>query len=85
MAESENAVTALREYANAIRGDWGSIDGRSVKGDLNAIADALDGSLFPADDSLTAWRERLGICPSGEGHWTYHCSVRDCGNEGSRW
>lgn len=65
----------LNEYGQAIRGDWGSIDGRVVKRDLGVIADIMrnygDKDL-PKEQALML-REGLGICLSGEGHWQEHC------------
>ena len=90
------AVKALREYAQAIRGDWGDIDGRSMRGELLAFADAIEGHGHH-DWSIERWRSDLGICPSGEGHWTRHCQpvktigegedayTYGCGNDPSRW
>lgn len=58
---------ALREYGQAIRGDWGDLDGRSVLSQLNNVADEL---LIDTDQSLDKWRQELGICPDGGGHWS---------------
>lgn len=73
MSGAHPAIHALREYGSAIRGDWGSIDGRSVRGDLDRLADALEGRGAAAEYDLTYWREDLGICPQGGGHWVDHC------------
>ena len=67
-----DSTAILREYAQAIRGDWGSIDGRSVRLNLNSIADWID-FVEPFPGRLRA-RLDLGICPAGFGHWDYHCS-----------
>lgn len=87
------ATQALREYGSCIRGDWGDIDGRGVRDDLDELASALEGE----DKTIEQWREQLGMCPSGEGHWTRHCQEKKtigegddaytygCGNEPSRW
>ena len=97
MSGTTAAVKALREWASAIRGDWGDIDGRSVEMELNSIADGIEGHGLAADLSIEKWREDLGLCPSGEGHWTRHCELHatvgagediytyGCGNEPSRW
>lgn len=98
MAETTQVpVMALREWASAIRGDWGDIDGRSVKAELNGIADAIEG-VGHADWTIERWREDLSLCPSGEGHWRRHCQpvktlhagtpdewTYGCGNEPSEW
>lgn len=74
----------LREYGSCIRGDWSTIDGRSVRAELEAVATALDGGgveVFPdhpvAEYTIFDWRERLGMCPAGLGHWTDYCD-EDC-------
>lgn len=90
------ATTILREYGGAIRGDWGDIDGRSVKRVLEEIADVIEGK--KPSPSLEVWRVDLSLCPSGEGHWRRHCTPRTtlykgteneytfgCGNEPSEW
>lgn len=64
--------TLLREYGEAVRGDWGEIDGRWVQRDLEAISYALDETEVP--ESLLTFRNRLDLCPSGEGHWSEHCN-----------
>ena len=92
------ALKVLREYGSAIRGDWGDIDGRCVQGALDSIAAGVEGRGAEADYSIEFWREDLGLCPSGEGHWTRHCQPKTtlyagtedeytygCGNEPSRW
>ena len=97
MTETEMIpVQALREWASAIRGDWSDIDGRSVKAELNAVADAISGGAQAAW-TIDQWRTDMGLCPSGEGHWTRHCQpattigegddayTYGCGNEPSRW
>ena len=63
-------VRVLREYANALRGDWGSIDGRSEKISINAIADAIVADEPPTIEAL---RAEADLCPQGGGHWTEHC------------
>ena len=70
-----NAVRVLREYANALRGDWGSIDGRSEKMSLNAIADAIVSNEPHTMESL---RNAAGVCPAGGGHGTDYCAPGYC-------
>ena len=71
----------LREYGQAFRGDWspGAIDGRSVRDEMGDIADWVAADAYPGD---AAARERLGICPGGEGHWSWIYCDESCG--GSR-
>ena len=72
-------LQVMREYADAIRGDWGSIDGRSVKGDLLAWVAALSDKPGPeAQWTLAEWRERMGVCATGGGHWTHFCDDDYC-------
>lgn len=91
------ALTVLREYASAIRGDWGDLDGRCIKAALNDLADAIEGVGQTADWSVEQHRADAGLCPSGGGHWTRHCQpvttigegddayTYGCGNGPSRW
>lgn len=69
------AAKALREYADAIRGDWGSIDGRSEKNSLNRLADVIEDR--DTEVSIDTLRDVLGVCPHGQGHWTMYCD-EDC-------
>lgn len=70
--ESVMAVArALREYGAAIRGDWSLLDGRSVRSDLDSLALGLEEPSI--DQDTPYWRERLGICGDGHGHWHEHC------------
>lgn len=69
----------LREYGAAIRGDWGSIDGRCVRDDMENLADWVeDPASVPADARVV-----LGICPAEGGHWTDYCTPDRCGMEGA--
>lgn len=65
------AIDVLREYAQAIRGSWIHIDGRTVKADLEWIADQIEGNLHELDEKeRRELRICSGICPRGEGCWT---------------
>lgn len=64
----------LYEYGEAIRGDWGSIDGRSERSTIHEFADAI---LTPDDYTVEALRSQADICPNGSGHWTEYCD-NDC-------
>lgn len=69
----------VREYGSAFRGDWSSysIDGRSVQMEMGDLATWIeDPDTYPGD---TEARNRFGICPFGEGHWTCHCD-ESCGS-----
>ena len=67
----EEVAKVLREYGSAIRGDWGSIDGRSEQGTIGTFADAITS---PHKYTAEQLRNDADICPHGSGHWTEHCS-----------
>lgn len=70
MSEQEISEVIM-EYGSAIRLDWGNIDGRWVRDNLNDIAMWVRSpNMFPG---MVGAREALDICPKGEGHWTEHC------------
>lgn len=57
---------AMQEYANAIRGDWNNFDGRSERDVIESwIAEIRE----PSETTLPEWRDRLDLCPDGNGHW----------------
>lgn len=71
------AIDVLREYAQAIRGNW-NIDGRTVKADLEWIADQIEGNLHELDEKeRRELRLCSGICPRGEGCWTGSLDICD--------
>lgn len=65
------ATDVLREYASALRRDWGSIDGRSEKIALNHLADAVEhyGTTALKQIDLVGLRLAAGVTPSGSGEW----------------
>jgi hypothetical protein len=65
----------LNEYGAAMRGDWGSIDGRGVRSNLGDVAGWITSRPYPGDEKA---RERLGLCPAGWGHWVDHCDEGGC-------
>lgn len=69
---NQAALQALTEYGDAIQGDWGDLDGRTVNRHLGSLAALLR---TPPDQPPTIQhlRTELGICPDGGGHWTEHC------------
>lgn len=74
-ASFEDVRGVLYEYGSALRGDWGSIDGRcceSELGDLNRYLFVAhrDGD---AGVSLSQVRVDAGVCRAGGGHWPDHC------------
>ena len=68
--DHKEIAKVLREYGSAIRGDWGSIDGRSEQYSINEFADAITS---PGEYTTAQLRERADICPHGDGHWTDYC------------
>jgi len=66
----EEVSSVLCEYGAAIRGDWGSIDGRSEQGTIGTFADAV---LSPEKYELETLRDQAGICVNGGGHWSEYC------------
>ena len=70
---------AMNEYAQAIRGDWSEFDGRSERDVIDSWASEIE---TPTETTLAEWRDRLGICPDGNGHWAGfrwgHCRKDDC-------
>lgn len=79
---SVTAVDVLREYAEAIRGNW-NIDGRTVKADLNYLADQMTASEL-TDKEAKELRLGINICPRSHGFWTGedyecdHCDDKEC-------
>lgn len=72
------AIDVLREYAQAIRGSWIHIDGRTVKADLEWIAGQIEGNLHELDEKeRRELRICSGICPRGEGCWTGSLDICD--------
>ena len=67
-----NAVMLIDAWADAIRGDWGSIDGRSSRSQLWEISSYLRGS----KEKLTA--DDIGICLEGGAHWFYNGFDHNC-------
>lgn len=66
----EDVGTVLVEFGAAIRGDWGSIDGRGIQYGMELFVVAMSG---PADRFVDEARNALGLCPGGGGHWTSYC------------
>lgn len=72
------AIDVLREYAQAIRGSWIHIDGRTVKADLEWIADQIEGNLHELDKKeRRELRICSGICPRGHCCWTGSLDICD--------
>lgn len=71
MTGVEAGVQILREYADALRGAWGGIDGRNEKVTLNEIADVIASDAPPPP--LETMRLRANLCPNGGGHWSEFC------------
>ena len=57
---------AMQEYARAIRGDWSNFDGRFERDVIESWISEIN---EPSDRTLSEWRDELGLCPDGNGHW----------------
>jgi hypothetical protein len=68
----EALTQAMQEWANAIRGDWSDVDGRSVRVEIEEWISALNGGP-ESERTIERWRDSMGVCPKGEGHWLHHC------------
>ena len=64
----ETAAAILDDWASALRGDWGSIDGRTCRVQLGVVSAFLRGEL----DTLT--HVDVGVCSLGEygAHWPHN-------------
>jgi len=67
--------TVLDEWAQAIRGDWGSIDGRTCRSELQNLSSFLMAE-EPLDIEYLRWNAE--ICPEGKGHWLEWCRDDGC-------
>lgn len=67
----------LDEYAQALRGSWGGIDGRGEKIALNTLSEAMrtHGTAALEPSEVTRLREALGVCDKGLSHWTEFCDT----------
>lgn len=75
MSRTITTADLLYEYARALRGSWGGIDGRSEQVALNCLSDAIreHGNAPLADSEVLRLRDSLGVCPHGGRHWTEYC------------
>ena len=71
---TENIAAALNEYGQAMRGDWSQVDGRSVRDQMEEFSSAVEGGEESAW-TMQQWRQSLGVCPDGGGHWNYYCET----------
>lgn len=76
---TEALEQAMLEYAQAIRGDWSDFDGRSER---DVIESWVSEMRKPTGRTLPEWRDYLGLCPDGNGHWAGfewgHCAKENC-------
>lgn len=77
------AASLLNEYGAALRGSWGTIDGRSEQIALAHLADAIveHGNDELPEAKTVALRNTLDVCPSGGCHWTEFCDA-ECNPDG---
>lgn len=74
MTDQITPADLLDEYAQALRGSWGGIDGRSEQSSRSLSAAIREHGNAPLTDAQVArLREDLGVCPQGESHWTEYC------------
>lgn len=71
MTKTEQIARLLNEFGSAIRGDWGSIDGRSIQGDMDNFASWVKAPESMPD--IETCRDWMDVCPHGGGHWTAYC------------
>ncbi len=75
----EVLIKGMREYAQAIRGDWGDFDGRTERDVINGWTEEIE---TPTDQTIEQFRASHGLCPDGNGHWEGfswgHCSKEEC-------
>lgn len=68
---TQEIAEVITEYGNAFRHDWGDVDGRWVRDNMDDIARWVRApNTFMG---LAEARRSLDLCPKGEGHWTEHC------------
>lgn len=77
----EKIATVLREYGQAIRGDWSMLDGRCVRDQLDRFA----GWIWAPQDapSIEEMRDWMGVCPFGGAHWDDQDHFGICAEEES--
>ena len=80
MSNEKVIAQALREYGQALRGDWSDFDGRSARAVLDDFAAELEGNREP--HTIEQHRAELGLCPDGNGHWDAprrgYCEMYEC-------
>jgi hypothetical protein len=76
-ARLAKAARILDNYADALRGDWGSIDGRSERRALNELTTFMRGDTDICDEA------DLGVCVKGPygAHWFNNGFDHDCVDE----
>lgn len=57
----------IREWGQAMRGDWNDVDGRSVLLQMEEFAGWVDEPETYPGDKLA--RQSAGVCDAGGGHW----------------
>lgn len=77
------ATNILREYGEAIRGDWSEIDGRTVRDQLDYLAELIETNHNAelTEQEAIECRDSLGICLEGNGHWLEYCEEYGCKDE----
>lgn len=72
MTSAESVAGCLGLLGSAYRGDWSDFDGRSLRAQLDELADALnEGTTL----DVQRWAHLNGICPHAR-QWHEHCAER---------
>jgi len=78
---TEALEQAMTEYAQAQRSDWSDFDGRSAQAVVSGWVEEMR---QPSGRTIEQWREELGLCPYGKGHWeSPYCEEYGCGQWGT--
>lgn len=82
LASQSPVLKVMKEYGDAIRGNWSDFDGRSMKAIIHEWVDYLTGD--EAISTIDRMRLELNLCRAGGGHW---CGVwgycdEECGCDG---
>lgn len=74
MSERDDQIAEILEaFGTAIRGDWGGIDGRSIRIGMDGLAASIrSGELL----DMALEMRRLDVCPMCKS-WTEHCYPDD--------
>jgi hypothetical protein len=69
-------ITLMQELGQCWRGDWSGFDGRTLRSELDALADLMRQPEV-SDGDVVKYRYNEGMCLTGGGHWNDYCTD-DC-------